>query len=39
MKPAPASLRRLQEDFQGYLLTPDARMNSQILDSEQAEPR
>jgi len=29
------TLRRLQEDFQGYLLTLDGRMNSQVLGSEQ----
>lgn len=29
------SLRQLQEDFQGYLLTLDARMHLQVLDSAQ----
>ena len=29
------TLRRLQEDFQGYLLTPDARMHPHVLGSAQ----
>ncbi len=36
MKPCSASsLRRLQEDFQGYLLTLDERMNPHVLGSPQ----
>ncbi len=35
MEPRSTSLRRLQEDFQGYLLTLDARMQSQVLGSAQ----
>jgi hypothetical protein len=35
MKPHSATLRRLQEDFQGYLLAPDGRVQPQVLGSAE----